>query len=79
MDAKQFQQQTKPQKKLESLNAYKDGLFELRYYGYSYDSLSRWLRTNGLSVGEHTIRRFFGKYANDYALYISRGKDVGCN
>ncbi|GAD89958.1 hypothetical protein VHA01S_030_00330 [Vibrio halioticoli NBRC 102217] len=73
MDADQYKHLSKPTKKLESLKAYKDGLFNLRFSGYSYDSLSKWLKNNGLEVSEHTVRRFFSKFASDYESYKTEG------
>lgn len=74
MDIEEFKRSTMPTKKLDSLNHYKEGLFDLRYSGYSYTSLSNWLCSNKIEVSEHTVRRFFSRYATEYASYVSRVK-----
>lgn len=69
MDIKQYKEQTQPTKKLESLNSYRNELFDLRSSGYSYSSIGTFLNINGISVSEHTIRRFFKKHAEDFKEY----------
>lgn len=69
MDANQYKDVYQPTKKLESLEAFKAGLFELRFSGYTYKSLCNWLSTNDIEVSEHTVRRFFTKHSEDYLTY----------
>lgn len=69
MDASEYRDAIPPTKKLESLLRFKDGLFELRSSGYSYNSLSDWLSLNSIDVSEHTVRRFFSKYEHDYQMF----------
>ncbi|MGF1698742.1 hypothetical protein L4D09_00185 [Photobacterium makurazakiensis] len=73
MDADQYKIANQPTKKLESLESFKGGLFELRSSGYTYKSLCDWLSTNGIEVSEHTVRRFFAKHSEDYLTY---SKDI---
>ncbi len=74
MDAREFKIENQPTKKLESLVRFKDGLFELRSSGFTYKSLSDWLSTNGITVSEHTVRRFFTKHSDEYQMYCKDSK-----
>lgn len=69
MNTNEYKVANQPTKKLESLEVYRDGLFELRFSGYTYKSICDWLISNNIEVSEHTVRRFFVKHCDDYVEY----------